>query len=144
VGGWAYPFGWFFPRTLDLHVSCADTPRMDTNQTDPQTFEAQAYELGCEHARNAASWIDPATHPPKVLLAMIEDGDPAVFDYLPHEPNLSGEYSGDLTPRTLAWQIMGDDAIVSDDRMDALADAYEAGVSDTFQPECERILREAL
>jgi hypothetical protein len=117
--------------------------------------EQAAYELGVEHARNAASWIiDGNTRREfiPVVLEMMENGDPAADEYLPAMPNLSGEWADDLTPNRLADDIFGhgwcpdfyapegEDA----ERMDALCDAYEQGVADTFQPECERILREAI
>jgi hypothetical protein len=110
--------------------------------------ERQAYELGAEHARNAASWIVDGNTERELIptvLEMIDNGDPAVSDYLPREPNLSGEYADDMTPSVLYREITGSD--ISSDRgalVDTLADAYEAGVSDTFYAECERILRAAL
>jgi hypothetical protein len=107
------------------------------------THEQQAYELGQEHARNAASWID--TTRAVVLLGLLDNGDPAVEAYLPARPNLSGEWAGDLTPTTLYEQTTGLNYNTGTvEIIDALCAAYEAGVSDTFQPECERILRAAL
>lgn len=76
---------------------------------------------------------------------MIENGDPRAEEYLPREPNLSGEFADDLTPVGLVRVVTGehiDD--IQPEVADAIADAYEAGVSDTFEPECERILRAAL
>jgi hypothetical protein len=112
-------------------------------------YEQQAYELGQEHARNAASWIIDGNadqeHYLRVL-ALMESGD--ADDYLPREPNLSGEYADDLTPLALYDEIMG--APVGEDSLsfetdygsmiDRLYNAYEAGVSDTFHAECERLL----
>jgi hypothetical protein len=123
------------------------------------THEQEAYELGVEHAKNAASWItDGNTDPEQYarILAMMDAGDPAVGAALPACPNLSGEFADDLTPATLYEEIMDRSAAEAFDEaglagetlvgsvMDALCDAYEAGVSETFEPECERILRAAL
>jgi hypothetical protein len=125
------------------------------DHTTRTTYEQTAYELGCEHARNSASWaIDGNTSQEHIarLLGMLDAGDPQVWDFLPIAPNLSGEYADDLTPNKLADDLFGhgwcpdfyapegEDAA----RMDALCDAYEEGVTDTFGFECERILRDAL
>jgi len=113
--------------------------------------ESAAYNLGAEHARAAASWIDPLSE--SAASALLEDllsGDPAVYDYLPAMPNLSGEYADEMTPVRLWGEIVGysadggiDDPNDGDD-LASLCDAYEQGVADTFEPECERILRSAL
>jgi hypothetical protein len=113
--------------------------------------EHEAYELGVQHAKAAASWcVDGNTSAEHVarMVEMFDAGDPQLWDYLPVMPNLSGEYADDLTPRSLAASITGAgwdgyvNGVAPD--TDALADAYEAGVSDTFESECERIIREAL
>jgi hypothetical protein len=110
--------------------------------------ERAAYELGVEHAKNAASWtVDGNTRPEHVafLLDLIEAGDMRTDDFLPREPNLSGEYADDPTPKSIAMDITGEDLeLIDDELISALADAYEAGVSDTFRAECERILRAAV
>ena len=110
--------------------------------------ERDAFALGVEHAKNAASWtVDGNTSQEHIrrVLTMLEDGDPAVEAYLPREPNLSG-----YAQRPYA-RILGVPDHRSGQRrarlrptVDALADAYEAGVSETFQSECERELRNAL
>jgi len=121
--------------------------------TPTQQNEQQAYELGVEHAKNAASWIvdgNTKTEFIPAVLEMIDNGDPAAEQYLPREPNLSGEYADELTPHALADEIVGRAEIKSgwmterEALVDALCDAYEAGVQDTFYDECERILREAI
>ena len=117
------------------------------------THEQTAYELGAEHARNAASWVTDGNASESLyvdILAALDAGDPVAHDMLPREPNLSGEYADDLTPTRLWGEIVGYNAAGGIDDGDdgeqlaALCDAYEAGVSDTFQSECERILRAAL
>jgi hypothetical protein len=105
--------------------------------------------MGVAAAEAAASWIDTydgAPVPIRRVLAMMDDGDPRVDDYLPARPNLSGEWADGLTPHSLALSIFGsaDDDPFDNEDVEALADAYEAGVLDTFEAECERILRAAL
>jgi hypothetical protein len=101
-----------------------------------------AYDLGALHARNAASWIvdgNSDTRMARKLLRMMEDGDPAAEDYLPARPDLSGQYAGDLTPASLCEMF---DVDTSDERvMYAMCDAYEDGVSETFEGACEQELR---
>lgn len=115
--------------------------------TTTNTYEQQAYELGCEHARNAAAWVtDGNTTQEHIarLVAMLENGDPAADQFLPVEPNLGGEWADSPTPLSIAREISGDKDFDHDELIDAMADAYENGVTDTFHPECERILRAAL
>lgn len=121
--------------------------------------EKQAYELGVEHAKAAASWVTDgnSTHAHIVTtLRRLVDGDPAVYDCLPARPNLSGEWADAPTPTSLYEQIVGRDhadaeaeaglgyETVVGNVIDRLADAYEAGVADTFEAECERQLRQAI
>lgn len=114
--------------------------------------ERAAYALGVEHALDAASWvIDGNTSQEHIarMVAMLENGDPEAYDYLPRRPDLSGEYADDMTPVRLYGEIIGyNDAGGIDDEdgetTAALCDAYESGVDDTFEHECERILHSAL
>jgi hypothetical protein len=119
------------------------------------SHEQQAYDLGAEHARNAASWvIDGNTDQDHIrrMVAWLDDGDPEAYDYLPATPNLSGEWADSPTPASLYREIVGldpADRIAEDEDadgeiIDALCDAYERGVDETFGVECERILRAAL
>jgi hypothetical protein len=115
--------------------------------------ERQAYELGVQAATDAASWVldgnTGADHIRRVL-AMLDNGDPQADDYLPARPDLSGEWADAPTPASLAHDLPAgyfDDPAadaVGDGTVEAIADAWEAGVSDTFTTECERILRAAL
>jgi hypothetical protein len=115
--------------------------------TDIKQYEQEAYELGAEHAANAASWIIDGNTPHECVVrvvALLDEGDD-LDDYLPRRPNLSGEYTDDLTPGELAAKITDLDS--GDPHFDELAgilaDAYERGVDETFEAECERILRAA-
>jgi hypothetical protein len=111
-----------------------------------EQYIKEAYELGREHAENAASWCINGFVAPNHVQQMVQwfdDGDPQLDDYLPRHPNLSGEFADDPTPLSLARDITGDDDI-DPELMDELADAYEAGVDDTFYEACEREYRAAL
>jgi hypothetical protein len=103
-----------------------------------KSYTAEAAAGGREAAQNAASWIGPVeVNSARALLGMLSDGDPAVWDYLPAEPNLSGEWSDDATPITLAREITGDDEPDAN-VIDVLADAFESAVSEAFESACER------
>jgi hypothetical protein len=120
--------------------------------------EREAYRLGVAAAEAAASWAadgNTSDEHRRTVLAMLNDGDPMANDYLPARPNLSGEWADDPTPRSIAADVgyatpdrdadEPIDAILADDEtVQAIADAYEAGVSDTFQDACERELRAGL
>lgn len=128
------------------------------DQTYSTDHEREAYRLGCEAAVAAASWVidgnTSAEHITRVL-AMLDDGDPMAYDYLPARPDLSGEWADAPTPASLYEDIIGESYSEADDDaglasetlvgsvLDKIADAWEAGVSDTFKSECERILRAA-
>lgn len=126
---------------------------------DRTEYEREAYQRGADAALNAASWVvDGNTKRDLIpaLLKMIDDGDPAMEAYLPAEPNLSGEWADDLTPTRLYEEITGRDHSESEAdaglgyetlvgrELDAIANAFEEGVSDTFMTEIERILRAAI
>jgi hypothetical protein len=127
--------------------------------TERAAWIEAATEDGREAGRTAASWIIDGNatdgHYAR-LLRMMDDGDPALSDYLPTRPNLSGEWDSDLTPIGLYEETTG--LVHSDEEqaaglgyetlvgslVDALANAWEEGASETFASECERLLREAL
>jgi len=122
---------------------------------DQEKWRAEALELGRDHGRAAASWvIDGNTDHEHIvrMVRMLDDGDPGYDIHLPARPNLSGEWADELTPAKLFEQITGLDAhaeaTFNQDAyqtvLEELCTAYEDGVSETFQTECERILRAAL
>jgi hypothetical protein len=99
---------------------------------------------GRQVAADAATWATDGNTDPehaRRVLAMLEDGDPAAWDYLPRIPNLSGEYSDEPTPRDLADLFL--EGAEGDD-LTALADAWEEGVGEMFGDACEAELRNAL
>jgi len=104
---------------------------------------AAARNLGRDAGEAAGSWAadgntDPA-HARRVL-ALIEDCDPRADAYLPTYPALSGEYADDPVPGMLADELGIDP---EHEIMEAVCDAWEAGVSETYLPACERELRAA-
>lgn len=107
-----------------------------------------AYKLGVEAAQAAASWAaDGNTDAAAIarLLEMMEAGDPALEQYLPPTPDLSGEWADGPTPTSLALEVTSIDPDDDDESwaatVDALADAWEQGVADTFEQACEAELR---
>lgn len=113
-----------------------------------KVWELQARELGRDAGRAAGSWAADG-HMDKEsaarVLWMIRGGDPAAVDYLPREPNLSGEMADEPTPRSITEEIAGDLAGIENSYSDEqlgelqqrLADAWEEGVSETFELACE-------
>jgi hypothetical protein len=123
------------------------------NQKFTTDHEREAYRLGVEAAVAAASWVldgNMSQDHIRRMVAWLDDGDPRADDFLPAMPDLSGEWADGPTPDSLAVGIVGapdlgcGDAEEYDELRNAIADAWEAGVSDTFRPECERVLRGAL
>jgi hypothetical protein len=116
------------------------------DQTFTTDHEREAYRLGVEAAVAAASWVldgnTPQDHIAR-MVAWLDDGDPRADEFLPAMPDLSGEWADGPTPLSLAMKII-EDPLPSAAAIGRCADAWEAGVSDTFGPECERILRGAL
>lgn len=115
--------------------------------------EREAYDLGVQAAVAAASWVlDGNASQDHIarMVAWLDDGDPRADDFLPAMPDLSGEWADAPTGDSLAVEIVGapdlgcGNAEEYDEVRDAICDAWEAGVSDAFQVECERLLRAAL
>jgi hypothetical protein len=106
---------------------------------------AEARERGADAAKAAASWVTDGNSDideRRRVLAMMRNGDPAADDYLPREPDLSGEFADDLTPRTLLIEISGDDyeslSHAEQERLEQeLSEAFEDGVRETFTATCE-------
>jgi hypothetical protein len=104
-----------------------------------EEWEAEARELGVDAAKCAASWTcdgNGDTNGYRQTLAMLDAGDPAADDRLPNMPDLSGEMAGDPTPLSLTRDVTGLDDPGAD-VTDALATAWEEGVSETFTQACE-------
>ena len=112
-----------------------------------ERWEAEAFRLGQEAARAAASWTAD-DHAARVL-AMLEAGDPEAENYLPARPDLSGEWADAPTPRSLFEEVTGLDAHAEatfnqdayQDVLGQLCEAWERGVAETFEAVCEAELR---
>lgn len=97
---------------------------------------------GAAYGAGAAGWVfdgntTQATY--ESVLGGIEIGDPEMYDRF-RTPDLSGEYEGDPTPRTLAadydisearWEEIGND----------VCQAWEDAASTAFWDEIERVCR---
>jgi hypothetical protein len=106
--------------------------------------EREAHRMGVAAAEAAASWcVDGNSDPEGIrrILAMLDDGDPMAYDLLPQAPNLSGEWAGEPTPASLYESIVGEFAEQDPEVADAIAGAWEEGVSATFEQACKRKLR---
>lgn len=106
-------------------------------------YAAHAYERGQSDALAVSTWVtdgNDTDESRRLKLAALTDGDPAGDALMPEPPNLSGEWSDGASPLSLARTITGEDG-PEPDLIDALADAYEAGVSETFSAACEAELR---
>lgn len=122
------------------------------NTTYRTDHELAAYQLGVQAALSAASWVTDgntdAAHYQRVI-GMIDAGDPGMEEYLPAEPNLSGEWADNPTPTSLYGDIIGynEDGGIDDpdgELTASLCSAWEEGVADTFMAECERLIRAAV
>lgn len=116
------------------------------------TPAGKAYALGVEAAQAAASWAADGNSDEAAIretLAMLEAGDPQVGYRLPECPNLSGEWADAPTPKRLYEEVTGRDAHgdsswnydAYQEALEELCDAWEQGVSDTFEQACEAELR---
>lgn len=114
---------------------------MSEAQTTIGSLLAEAYEMGRDAGRAAATWScdgNSDINERRRVLAMLNDGDPEAYDYLPNTPNLSGEWADDPTPNSLAYDLgysAGDEDVISQ-----IAEEWERGVSETFMTACEREL----
>jgi hypothetical protein len=112
--------------------------------TTPEAITGRAESLGRDAGHAAASWaIDGNTDRATCarILAGITDGDPAVMDAY-RVPGLSGEFADEYTPRDLAGELGLDPGDADDaDAMRTVCDAWEAGASEAFWHELERLAR---
>lgn len=98
--------------------------------------KAEAKRDGARAGKAAASWMDPGDERSARRLAkMIDDGDPAIDQYLPRRPDLSGEYAGESMNEILDVQD-GDDP----DAVDEIADIWQEAADEAFDAEVGRII----
>ena len=123
--------------------------------TQLEAWKAQAHKMGMEAGLAAASWVTDGNDNRDDfadILEMLDNGDPQVDEYLPQRPDLSGEWADSPTPRSLFEDITGLDAHAESSWnydgyqavLEVICEAWEDGVSEVFETECERILREAI
>lgn len=127
-----------------------------TSMTEEQitAWIAQASQEGREAGERAASWVIDGNTSHEAIVALVklmDDGAPDTDDYLPTCPNLSGEWADAPTVIELYREITGrepEDSLGFETEhgwlIDKLANAWEEGVAETFEVECERIVRAAL
>jgi hypothetical protein len=105
-------------------------------------------EEGREAGRAAGSWAaDGNTDPDHadLVLTMMRDGVPEAYDYLPTLPDLSGELADSPTVRSLAENLGLADALDACPELgDEIAELWEEGRDETFEPTCEAELIAAL
>jgi len=112
----------------------------DLTDTQWKAALAKAKGLGHVHGANAAEWIIQeswggragrnADSTAKAFLKGYEDGDPQVMDAY-RGPDLSGEYSGDMTVNKLYPMLGLPDGFQDTDDFE-LAQEYEDGASESF------------
>lgn len=115
-----------------------------------RVWEIRAREAGKEAGVTAATWLEPGDKEAAAnVLWMIRGGDPQAVDYLPREPDLSGEMADAPTPRSVLEDIADEswpeiEQLGTDDQiaewLDAISTAWEEGVSSVFELECETAL----
>ena len=86
------------------------------------TLCREAAELGKIAGDSAASWYDVDEGNARQVLAGLQDIDPVVMDTLP-SVNLSGEWSDDPTPQSLAEELGCGES--PDYVIDAICEAWE-------------------
>jgi hypothetical protein len=93
---------------------------------------------------SAASWVfdgNTTDETYKTVLRGLEDGDPAVLDSF-RVPNLSGEFAGETSSKTLADEYeLTEDNDPDGWRLDAVCQAWEDAASAAFWGSIEREAR---
>lgn len=102
--------------------------------------EELAARQGARDGKAMAEWaIEPDRLSPEAMrriLNGIEEGDPRVLEAF-REPDLSGEYTGEPTPQSLAEELGLDP---ENDDLSLAAEAWEEAARDAFWGEIQRIL----
>ncbi len=111
-----------------------------TTETTFATLLEDARKAGAAHGKAAASWYfdgNTSDETYSLVVAGIDDGDPAVLDTFPSSP-LSGEWADDPTPASVLEDLgVSED----DDGADDLLSAYEDGFYEASADEIERVAR---
>lgn len=122
-------------------------------------LKVEAHKLGAEAAKTAATWATDGNTSEdhyRRMIAWQEDGDERFSEHLPTCPNLSGEWADAPVAITLYEEVTGLDHAEQEEAaglgyetlvgyvVDTIANAWEAGVAETFEVECERLIRAAV
>lgn len=110
-----------------------------------ESWKAAAHAEGVEAAKIAAQWVADGNSDRAALERLrlqLDEGDPAAEQYLPPRPNLSGEWADSMSPRILFESVTGLDAHAEasfnvdayNEVLELLCDAWDEGVSETFEP----------
>lgn len=109
------------------------------------SYEQTAYERGRRAAEAAATWTEPPKPPHTVtsIIEWIECEHPSVDNHLPSRPDLSAEWGGSETPRTLVRAVWGSSTpnVCPESLQDQICEAWEQGVNDHFYKACATELR---
>lgn len=100
-----------------------------------------AAALGASHAHTAATWVTDGNESDESRaqkLKYIQEGDPAMYQYLPRRPDLSGELSDSYDAATLIEEVTGRNAedVDHEDR-ETIVGAWENAVDEHFVSACE-------
>lgn len=103
----------------------------DAQERAYQAALRYASDLGAQHGKSAASWVEiPDERTARLILAGMEDCDPAILDTLP-SADLSGQWADMLNGPALVSDALSEAGM--DDDADAWPDAY----SDWFNDICD-------
>lgn len=107
----------------------------------------QAYAIGREHGKNAASWIDvDSDDVARNILRGFEDGDPEFYDSLPKH-GMSGEWADSYTMENLIEELELDrDGLdIECEKEDLFAEydnGYNEGLEDALVWRCKNYLED--
>jgi hypothetical protein len=110
--------------------------------TDIDPFVAKAREIGAQHGRNAASWVEVSDGgTARRILQGIEEGDPEILDGLP-SADLSGQWADGFTVAQLVAEVDApadneDDLIpLSQTLADVYVEAFSEGAEHAVTAAC--------
>lgn len=111
----------------------------NTVEVATEKLVAQARDLGAEHGKIAAGWVDFTFEIAKTCIETDAEGDPMWDDMFPAGDPLSGEMADDLTPKKLiedeldiVWESC------SAEEIDEISTAYEDAFRDAHNREVLR------
>jgi hypothetical protein len=100
-----------------------------------------AERMGKRQGESAAEWVaqdafggrhtGDSEQAARDFLRMSEDGDPELFE-LYKAPDLSGEWSDDMTPRELIAEVYNGEKMLDESEGDEICEAYEEASASGF------------